>query len=81
VIQEPLFYYRIHKEPSMLQDAGKVHLDLFKHIIEKNRDIYSLHLTETLLRFEKKIMELRSASAPQNPSVELKRFVKSLLPK
>jgi glycosyltransferase involved in cell wall biosynthesis len=81
VIEEPLFHYRIHKNPSMLQEAESKHLELFRYMIEKNKHIYADNITDSIILLEKKLIDTRKQAAGRDMVYKAKRIIKKIFRK
>jgi glycosyltransferase involved in cell wall biosynthesis len=75
VIEEICFYYRTHKNSSMLKDSEDKHIDLFRFLIEKNKDIYAAHVADALCLLESKLLIAKKNSETRNV---IKRWVGKL---
>lgn len=77
VIDDTCFFYRIHKNGSMLADSEAAHLEMFRYLIEKNKSIYAEHITDALILLEGKLLNAFKAGAPKTV---IRRLVKRLIP-
>jgi GT2 family glycosyltransferase len=77
VVQQPFFFYRIHSHSSLLKEAQGKHSALFRHIVEKNENIYREHMIDTLCLLEEKVIETQKAFAPGGLLSKLKRILRS----
>ncbi|MEJ0104612.1 MAG: glycosyltransferase [Bacteroidota bacterium] len=77
IIPEVLFFYRVHEQSSMLKDAEEKHIELFRFLIEKNKDIYKANLADALCILEKKLVDTRKGLTFRNYiSSKIKKILK-----
>ena len=57
VVQEPFFFYRIHRDSSLYKEAWSKHLSLFRYIVEKNVKVYKENVVDALCLLEQKAVE------------------------
>ena len=63
VIPAAHFFYRVHQYPSLLKAAKTRHLELFRYIVEKNKNIYQQHLTDALCIAEERCLRASAENA------------------
>ena len=75
VVPAAYFFYRVHNYPSLLKEVQGKHLELFRYIVEKNKNIYREHLVDALCLLEEKLEHTEKSAESNTIKKQLKRLI------